>query len=172
MLRLLLLVIFLVVAYGCSSTGEKLSGGKEPAPMNVEFHYYDGEPKPLTQVAMLSTEHTTGEAKLYFISVDGRKDPNKRGIIGGPLRAFVLPGVHEVKIQFHDKGKILMPVTLPDVKVEAGRVYHFDSQATYPEKGTDFAAMLSARVRLTVTDAQSNEVVFDRTVNGMGREAK
>ena len=166
------IVIFLFSILGCSSPGPKSNNGIDQSSRVVEFHYYEGEPKPLSEVATLSTEQTTGPAKLYFISVDGMKEPTKRGIIGGPLRAFVLPGTRDVTIQYHDQGRIIMPVTLAALNVKAGRSYHLDSQANYSGGGDGFAAMLNARINLTVTDTGTNEIVFNSTVNGMGKKVE
>jgi len=167
-------LLFLVISllYGCAST-PLLVDGNLPANQPNFIKAYDGEPLPRDKTSMLVGAKFEKQTAIYIIGIDGKSLPGNKKLIGGPEAVVLLPGIHDIKIQFYDKGRIIIPLDLPGVTLDAGVGYLIDFSASFPSSfNGNFGQLSALRIDMMIVNIDTKSVVHQKTFNGWGKEVE
>ncbi|AZN67651.1 hypothetical protein [Acinetobacter haemolyticus] len=85
---------------------------------------YEGEKKPLDQVAIIYSNRQGNESHTYLINVDG-KIYGDRIVLGFPLVTHVLPGKHDIKVHCSFYSNKYSEPTI-QVEVKSNQKYQLD----------------------------------------------
>ena len=119
---------------------------------------------------MLVGAQANNKTKIFIIKVDDIKQPGSASLIGGSVAAIVLPGQHDVTVQLHDQGRILIPLTLNNIKLEAGIGYLIDFNLEYPKNFQYIAANDHLKINIMITNLDTNTIIWHKLFNGWGKE--
>jgi len=168
--RITLMIIIISLLFGCASL-PLLVEGEIPPKMPVFIKAYDGDTLPREQTSMLLGAKFEKQTAIYIIGIDGRSTSSHKGLTGGPEAIVVLPGTHDLKIQFRDKGRITMSIDLPGVNLDAGVGYLIDFKADLPPSIDGNYNQLSAiRINMMIVNLETKNIVYQKMLNGWGKE--
>lgn len=147
--------------------------GSFPEQQPPIYQFYSGDRRPREKSALLVAAQNPDQTALYIIRVDNLKPKNapKSGLIGGSLAANVLPGKHDVTLQFSDKGRITMPLKLTGLNVKANAGYLINFSANFPEDylKDPYVHNDSVEIVIRVSSLDNNEIIREVTYNGFGQ---
>jgi len=172
MLRVYLLVGLTMFISGCVTPNlpSHVTGNFPQQKPPIE-QFYEGNGLSEKDSSLLVAAHFDDQTYLYITAIDKFTSKQKR-LIGGAKAANILPGTHTVELQFHDKNRLIMPLILSDVSVEANTGYLINFDANFPPGYIDNPIQTNddLAIRVTVTNLDNNAVVRDATFNGWGKE--
>jgi len=168
--KITLMIIIISLLFGCASL-PLLVEGEIPPKMPVFIKAYDGDTLPRKQTSMLLGAKFEKQTAIYIIGVDGRQISSNKGLTGGPEAIVVLPGTHDLKIQFRDKGRITMPLDLPGVSLDAGVGYLIDFKAEIPSSiDGNYSQLSTIRINMMIVNLETKDIVYKKIFNGWGKE--
>lgn len=142
-----------------------------PPDRPVFIQAYEGDSLSKDKTSMLVGAKFKKQTAVYIIGIDGKKLPSNKGLIGGPEAVVVLPGTHDINVQFHDKGRMTIPLDLPGVTLDAGAGYLIDFKANFPPSfDGNFNQLSAVRIDVTIVNLDTRIAVYQRTLNGWGKE--
>ncbi|WP_421853801.1 hypothetical protein [Marinomonas sp.] len=171
MLRIYFLILSLILVSACSTQKPSQVIGSFPEKKPPMLLFYEGNPLPREQTSMLVTAHYGDQTDLYITAVDDIRKESK-GLIGGALAAIVLPGTHDVSLQFYDRGRMTIPLKLEDLTVQANIGYLINFNANFPPNydKNPYGSNDAVKIQITVSNLDTDEVVHDVTFNGWGQK--
>lgn len=166
--RYLLLSCVLLVA--CAGPLPREMYGRYPdEPPKVDI-YYDGPERFTAETALLVTGQQPKQAYLFITRIDNHDSPNS-SLVGGSLAASIMPGEREVRLQWYDRGRVSMPLTLDGITYKAQTAYLINYKVSYPDGWEDNPYGLNEKmlIELTVSNMDTEQVVATRAYDGWGQ---
>lgn len=167
--KYLLLALFFITACATTPLPNQVNG-RMPSTQPLIIQFYDGKPLGREHTSLLVAAHYEDQTQLYITGVNQFKKSGQ-GLIGGAEAANVMPGTHDISLQYSDRGRVTMPIKLTDVPVKANVGYLINFSANYPNNymNNPIASNSALKIRISVTDMDTQELVRDVTFNGWGK---
>jgi len=168
--RYFFLIIASSLLIGCAAKLPLVVNGAFPTTKPAFDKYYEGDTLSREKTSMLVGANAADQADIYIIKVDGVTKSQTASLVGGSKAAILLPGMHDVVIQLHDRGRITMPLTLKGIKLEAGAGYLINFKLNYPEKFEYISGNDHLKITIMVSNLDSKAIIYRKEFNGWGKE--